>query len=404
MLDVCRYCVMLPAVMTLAGKLPITIALGTAQTLAWASSYYLAAILAVPIARDLDLTPAWTFAGFSIALIVAAVLGPGAGDRIDKRGGRLVLAGSNLVFALALGLLAFADGPVQMLLAWALMGVGMATGLYEAGFATLAVIFGKNARGPITGITLMAGFASTVGWPVTAALEAEFGWRIACLSWAGAHLLLGLPLNLLLPRGAATLPQPGTASTAAPATSAPGDTRLIMALLAFVFAVTWFTSTAMAAHLPRLLESVGTSTAAAVAAGALIGPAQVGARILEFGILRRFHPLLSARLAAIAHPIGAVVLVLAGPVAAPAFAILHGAGNGILTIAKGTLPLALFGPQGYGLRQGILMIPARFGQAAAPFLFGFAIDRWGMGALTISAGLCLGGFVALLFLRQDRKA
>lgn len=391
---------MLRVVMMFAGKLPVTIALGTAQTLAWASSYYLPAILAVPIALDLGMTPAWIFAGFSLALIVAAILGPGAGNRIDRRGGRLVLAGSNLVFALALGLLAFAEGPVLLYLAWALMGVGMATGLYEAGFAALAVIFGKDARGPITGITLMAGFASTVGWPVTAALEAEFGWRIACLCWAGAHLLLGLPLNLLLPKGMAILPK----ITETKPASAPErtDTRLVMGLLAFVFAVTWFTSTAMAAHLPRLLEAAGASATAAVAAGALIGPAQVGARILEFGILRRFHPLLSARLAAIAHPAGAIVLVLAGPVAAPAFAILHGAGNGILTIAKGTLPLALFGPEGYGLRQGILMVPARFGQAAAPFLFGYAIDLWGMGALAISGLLCLMGFAALLFLRPDR--
>lgn len=385
------------------GKLPVTLGLGTAQTLAWASSYYLPAILAVPIAAELGMTPAWVFAGFSLALVVAAVLGPGAGDRIDRRGGRLVLAGSNLVFALALAMLGLAQGPAMMFLAWGLMGIGMATGLYEAAFATLAVIFGRDARGPITGITLMAGFASTVGWPITAALDAEYGWRVTCFAWAGAHLLLGLPLNLLLPKGRAILPTmaPETAS-ATGAGEAPSP-RFVMWLLAFVFAATWFTSTAMAAHLPRLLEAAGASAAAAVTAGALIGPAQVGARILEFGILRRFHPLLSARLAAIAHPVGAIVLVLAGPVAAPAFAILHGAGNGILTIAKGTLPLALFGPEGYGLRQGILMVPARFGQAAAPFLFGFAIEAWGMGALFISGGLCAGAFASLLCLRSPRQ-
>lgn len=386
------------------GKLPVTLSLGTAQTLAWASSYYLPAILAAPIAAELGITPAWVFAGFSLALVVAAILGPGAGDRIDRRGGRLVLAGSNLVFALALATLGLAQGPALMFLAWGLMGIGMATGLYEAAFATLAVIFGRDARGPITGITLMAGFASTVGWPITAALDAEYGWRMTCFAWAGAHLLLGLPLNLLLPKGRVSLPEPVAETASATAAAAPRSARFLMWLLAFVFAATWFTSTAMAAHLPRLLEAAGASAAAAVTAGALIGPAQVGARILEFGILRRFHPLLSARLAAIAHPIGAIVLVLAGPVAAPAFAILHGAGNGILTIAKGTLPLALFGPEGYGLRQGILMVPARFGQAAAPFLFGFAIELWGMGALFISGGLCAGAFAALLCLRAPRPA
>ena len=159
-----------------------------------------------------------------------------------------------------------------------------------------------------------------------------------------------------------------------------------MPLLAFVFAVTWFTSTAMAAHLPRLLQEAGASATAAVAAAALVGPAQVAGRLLEFGVLQRFHPLLSARLAAIAHPIGALAVMAFGAPAAAVFAVFHGAGNGILTIAKGTLPLAIFGPDGYGLRQGILMVPARFGQAAAPFLFALLMERFGASALLLSAG------------------
>jgi hypothetical protein len=172
-------------------------------------------------------------------------------------------------------------------------------------------------------------------------------------------------------------------------------------LLAFVFAVTMFSSTAMAAHLPTLLQAHGASLGAAVAAGALIGPAQVGARLFEFGLLRRWHPLLSARLAVITHPIGALLLVLVGAPAAAAFTVLHGAGNGILTIAKGTLPLALFGPQGYGARQGLLMVPARFAQAAAPWLFGLCLERWGGGAIAVSAALGLAAFVALFLLPRE---
>jgi hypothetical protein len=171
-----------------------------------------------------------------------------------------------------------------------------------------------------------------------------------------------------------------------------------MTLLAFVFAATWFTSTAMAAHLPRLLQDAGASAAAAIAAAALVGPAQVAARVLEFGLLRRFHPLLSARLAAIAHPIGALGIMLVGAPAAVFFTILHGAGNGVLTIAKGTLPLAIFGAGGYGLRQGLLMVPARFGQAAAPFVFALLIERFGVSALVVSAALGLAGFAALMVL------
>jgi hypothetical protein len=140
------------------------------------------------------------------------------------------------------------------------------------------------------------------------------------------------------------------------------------------------------------------SLAVAVGVSALVGPAQVAGRLLEFGFLRKLHPLLSARLAALGHPIGVAVLLLVGPPAALVFAVLHGAGNGILTIAKGTLPLALFGAQGYGARQGLLMLPSRVTQAFAPWVFGLGMERWGIGALYGSAALGLLAFAALLAL------
>ena len=171
-----------------------------------------------------------------------------------------------------------------------------------------------------------------------------------------------------------------------------------MPILAFVFAATWFVTGAMAAHLPRLLEIAGASATGAVAAAALVGPAQVGARLVEFGALRRVHPLVSARLAAVLHPIGAFTLVAVGPAGVIAFAVLHGAGNGLLTIAKGTLPLAIFGPVGYGLRSGILGAPARAAQAAAPLIFGLLIDRMGIEIFFISAGISLAACCALLML------
>ena len=140
--------------------------------------------------------------------------------------------------------------------------------------------------------------------------------------------------------------------------------------------------------------------AVAVGVGALIGPAQVAARVLEFTLLSRAHPLLSARLATLAHPAGVAALMAIGGPAAAAFAMLHGAGNGILTIAKGALPLALFGPRGYGERQGWLMLPARLAQALAPWVFGLALDRWGAQALWLSGGLSLASFGALMLIRR----
>jgi len=375
-------------------------ALGTAQTIAWASSYYLPALLAAPMARDLGVSTPTVFAAFSLALIVAAAIGPWSGHLIDRHGGRPVLLGTNLVFALGLVGLAFAHGAFGLFCAWFVIGLAMGSGLYEAAFAALVHLYRLEARNAITGITLIAGFASTVGWPLTALLEASLGWRGACLVWAALHLVGGLPLNASLPRALlhAAGANGGEAHSATTDDFTARRPRLTTALLALVFALTWFISTAMAAHLPRVVEAAGATLTMAVSVGALVGPAQVAGRLLEFGVLRHIHPLLSARLAALAHPVGVVALMAVGAPAAALFAILHGAGNGILTIAKGTLPLVFFGAQGYGARQGWMMVPARVAQALAPFLFGLAVDRWGAGALWMSGGLGSIAFVALLLL------
>ena len=171
----------------------------------------------------------------------------------------------------------------------------------------------------------------------------------------------------------------------------------------FAFTLVLFISTAMAAHLPRLLVASGLSLAAAVALGGLVGPAQVAGRLLEFGVLRRLHPLLSARLAALLHPAGVLALMVLGTPAAAAFCVLHGAGNGILTISRGTLPLALFGSAGYGRRQGMLLVPAGIAQALAPWVFGLCIGAWGADALILSAALALCMLAALLALRVEAR-
>jgi MFS family permease len=377
----------------------VVAALGTAQTVAWASSYYIPAVLATPMASDLGLSPAWIFGGFSGALVISALLGPFAGRRIDRLGGRGLLAAANGLIAAGLLLLAVSANAATMLAGFAVLGVGMGIGLYEAAFAALAAIYGREARARITGITLIAGFASTIGWPLSGLMEAAAGWRAACAGWAAINLLVALPLNLLLPAGgtagAATL-----ADTAAPAADeALPSPVLTQALLAFVFAAGLFCSTAMAAHLPRLLEAAGASAATAIAAGALIGPAQVAARVAEFSLMRRVHPLQSARVAALAHPVAVGTLLVAGGPAAFAFAAIHGAGNGIMTIVKGTLPLALFGPAGYGARLGLINAPARFLQAFAPLLFSLALERYGASAALLTGGVGLLAALALLAIR-----
>jgi len=373
--------------------------LGVTQTLAWASSYYLPAVLATPMASDLGIARHWVFAAFSLSLLITAACGPWVGKRIDRFGGRTMLSLSSLVLAAGLGLLAFARGPIGLVLSWAIIGVGMAMGLYDAAFATLTRAFGRDARRAIIGVTLMAGFASTLGWPLTAWLNSALGWREACLFWAVVHLLVCLPLHRLLPDEKEDKAVSTDFPTDATRDTVDGVRRWTMAGLAYVFAAGGFVSTAMAAHLPELLQETGVSLTTAVAAGALVGPAQVGARFAEFTLMRQAHPLVAARVATCLHPLGAALMVALG-VPAASFAILHGAGNGLLTIAAGTLPLSLFGPRGYGLRQGWIIAPARVAQAFSPWLFGMLLAVWGAEALWLTSGLLLVALIVLLMIRS----
>jgi len=378
----------------------VVFTLGLTQLLAWGSTYYLTAVFADPVSASLHLSRTWFFGAVSAALLLSGLLGPLAGRMIDRYGGRYVLVATNLVFAAGLVALSQAVGPASLIGAWLILGTAMGFGFYEAAFATVAGLYGRDARTAISGITLVAGFASTIGWPLSAFFVDSIGWRGGCLAWAVLHLVLGLPLHRwLVPKAPAPTP------TNALAPSAPGGIPWTMIVLAAVFGATWFVSVALAAHLPRLLEAEGATPAAAIAAAALVGPAQVAARLLELGVLRRAPPMLSARLAAGLHPIGAVLLALLGAPAAIPFVLLHGGGNGLLTIARGTLPLALFGPAGYGLRTGLLAAPARIFQGAAPLVFGLVLDRAGPAyALLLSAGLTGGSLVALLLVRPASRA
>lgn len=405
----------------------VVAALGVAQTLAWASSFYLPAMLAAPMAQELGLASSSVFALLSMALILSAVISPWAGRLIDRVGGRPVLLASSGLFALALVVLALSQNMMGLMLAWLIMGVAMACGLYDAAFAALVRIYGADARRSITGITLIAGFASSVGWPLSAAMEAAWGWRGACAAWAALHLLLGLPLNLWLPRAAPPLEAPGRApnpsSTAveAPAAKPGGDGRAPTAapqakgnpaqprrrallLLTLIFTFMGCVSTAVATHLPALLQASGASLASAVAMASLAGPSQVAARLFELGVLSRFSPLLTARLATLGHPLGAACVLAAGSAAALPFVILHGLGNGLLTIVRGTLPLALFGAHGYGARQGWISMPGRLAGALAPWAMGVVLERWGAATLWLTVAMALASLALLLLLHLPAQA
>jgi MFS family permease len=381
-------------------------AIGVAQTVAWGSSFYLPSILAGGMATSFGRSASDVFGLLSIALLLAALVSPWAGRLIDRRGGRPVLLAATALFATGLLLLAGAPTLPLFVAGWLLLGVAMGCGLYDAAFAALVHLLGRDARRSISGITLIAGFASSVGWPLSAWMQAAWGWRGACVGWALLHLLLALPLYLWsLPRHAAgraappAAPAPGPAGVA-PAAAEASQRQRMLGVVMLLFLCWSFVSGAIAAHLPALLLAAGVPVAAAVALAALAGPSQVAARVVELSLLSRFAPLLSARLAGLGHPLGALALLVIGPLAALPFVVLHGLGNGLLTIVRGTLPLALFGPGGYGARQGFVALPGRLLGAAAPWLFGLLLQAQGVAALWLTAALGATGLGLLLLLRM----
>jgi predicted MFS family arabinose efflux permease len=353
-------------------------ALGVVQILTWGSSFYLPAVLAGPIAGSTGWPLAGVVGGLSLGLLVAAFASPHVGAAIQRHGGRPVLAAAALFLAAGLLTLALAPTLPVFLAGWLLLGLGMGCGLYDPAFATLGRLYGAGARPAITTLTLWGGFASTVCWPLSAFLVSQIGWRGACLAYAGLHLAVTLPLVLLLiPRAPAA---PAAAEHDAAAGPLPASERLAFGLFAGVLILGGAIMAMVSVHLLALLQARGVALASAVSYGALIGPAQVGARIVEMALKGRHHPLwtLSAALGLVA--LGLVLLALGLP-GVGVWLVLYGAGNGIYSIARGTVPLALFGPGRYALVVGRLARPGLVAQALAPPAGAFVLTHAGPDAL-----------------------
>lgn len=385
-------------------KLPrLIIALGLGQIIAWASSYYLLAVLALPMARSTGWSLGLLVGGLSAGLVTAGLLAPLAGRTIDRRGGRTVLATSSVVFAMGLAVLATARSPTAYYLGWVVLGVAMSAGLYDAAFATLGQLLGADAKRSIAGLTLVAGFASTLGWPALSYLDEAIGWRGALWVAAAANLLLALPIHLLAIPTHQARSRSDTHPTARSATpdrsartvtpvAAPAHWLVLIGLLLTCQAAIMAT---LSVHLITVLGAIGLAPSVALLAGMVIGPAQVIARLLEMYFGGGVHPTWSARVG-IAATLAALLLLLTGHpwVAIIAFAI-YGAGNGVLTVARGTLPLALIGSADYGKTMGQLARPMLLTQAAAPPLAAIALERtgpvWLIGLLALLATVSLVG-------------
>lgn len=381
--------------------------LGVAQILTWGSTYYLLAVLATPIVEDTGWPLSWVMGGLSAGMLVAGIVSPRVGDCIQRAGGRCMLASSAVLLSLGLACMAASFNMSTYVAAWLLLGTGMGAGLYDAAFATLGRLFGGEARSAIAGLTLIGGFASTLCWPLSAMLVSQFGWRGACLVYAGMHLAVVLPLYLL------TLPvearqkiiKPSVAEENGSTAPAQGRWTLCFILIAGILTVGAMVSTLLSVYVISILQFRGVGMVTAIAMAALIGPSQVGARAVEFLLGRYYHPVWTM-LASSSFIMVGIGLLWTGLPLATAALVLYGAGVGIEWIARGTLPLVVFGEQHYPALMGRIAMPSLIGQAVAPFLGALLIGSIGGNAMLLalfaaaSFKLALAGFLTFLVTTQ----
>jgi len=357
-------------------------ALGIGQILAWGTSFYFPAVFAEPIVAETGWSLGWVVGGTTIGLLVAGLISPQVGRIIDRRGGRPVLLASSLFYAVGLAGVGLAPALPVYLVAWAVIGLGMGTGLYDAVFAALGRIYGSGARAPITNLTLFGGFASTVCWPLSAFMIEHTGWRTACLIYAALHLAVSLPLQMSVVRRS-----PAAAANSAGDDSGPPRQQtdpirhetLIFALLALVLSLGAGVGSIVVVHLLIFLQARGVDFAVAVSLGTLFGPAQVGARVIERLFGSRYHPIWTMIGSCALMAIG-LVLLFADVSWLVLIIVLYGAGYGVSWIGRGTLPLALFGPVRFPRLMGKLAFPSLIVQALAPSAGALLIEAYGVDA------------------------
>lgn len=363
-------------------RLVITV-LGVAQILAWGTSFYFPAVFAQPIIEETHWPLGFVVGGTSIGLLVAGLVSPRVGRIIDRRGGRPVLLSSSLLYAVGLAGIGLSQSLPVYLASWVVVGLGMGAGLYDAVFAALGRMYGRDARNPIASLTLFGGFSSTICWPLSAFMIAHIGWRDACLAYALLHLLASLPLQaLVLPKArpkeaaleAETRPDPRFASCI------PNESA-IFALLALILSITAGVGAIVVVHLLIFLQARGIDATAAVALGTLFGPAQVTARVVERLFGGRYHPIWTMVASCLLMAAGLALLFLKAPFL-PLIILIYGGGYGVSWIVRGTLPLALFGAERFPRLMGRLAFPSLIVQALAPSAGALLIEASGT-ALTL---------------------
>lgn len=374
----------------------VTSVVGIGQILAWGSSYYLPAVLAKPIAEETGWPIAWVVGALSIGLLVSGLVSPRVGHLVERYGGRPVLSISALLLALGLAIQGLAPNLAVFVAAWLVIGIGMGAGLYDPAFSVLTRLYGDHARAAITQVTLWGGFASTVCWPLSAFLVDAYGWRATSLIYVAIHLVIVLPLYWFgMPREDTYIAAPQASAPKPPVShSVRRENRLMFLTLAGCFTLSSVIMTVMAVHLIAVLQIRGIPLATAVGLGMLLGPAQVGSRILEAAFGRKYHPIWSLVVSTVAVAIGLATL-LGDPALIAIGVLLYGGGNGLRSIARGTVPLAMFGREGYAVLMGWIALPVLVSQAISPSVGDLMIQHLGVDLMiAVLAGLSVVNIAA----------
>jgi MFS family permease len=373
--------------------LRLVIGIGVTQIIGFGTFFYAFGSVVPALSADLGITPGTAFAAFSLALLTGALAAPTAGRLIDRYGARPVMSVGSVLGALSLIALSQAQGLVTLGLALIAMEVTATLILYDAAFAALAQALGPaRARRAITHMTLLGGFASTLFWPLTQGILVWADWRTAYLVFAALNLFVCLPLHLGL-RNASDL-VPANAAAAPPPPQFPplpeAQHSRAMLWVAVAFAVAGLVFSALSASWVTTLTAFGLPAAAAVTAGTMMGPAQVGVRVLDMLFGLRLHPLTTTMISTLLLVVALSVLWLTGPTLAGAmvFAVLFGLAQGLTSIVRGTVPLVLFGPVGFAARLGRLASVRMVMAAIAPFGIALIIDTFSASAALL-AMLCL---------------
>jgi MFS family permease len=344
------------------------LALGITQITAWGSIYYLFPLVMEPLQEALGASKSAVVGAFTGALLLSGMLAPVVGRYIDRRGGRALMAAGSLLAALSLAALGQVNSLTQLYVVWALLGVAMAGTLYEPAFAVLTRAFVTNHRRAIAVLTLFGGFASTVFWPLGQGLINAFGWREAAMIFGAINLLVCVPLHLtVLPRGEPHAPSAaGDTSTSRSLGEAVRDPTFH--LLAAAFTANAFVFSAMSVHLLAMMVAKGFSATQAATLGALIGPMQVLGRLSEMSVGQRLAPSSVGAIAMALLPASVLLFVYAGASTWSfiIFAVLYGAGNGVMTIVRGTVPVELYGRDHFGAVNGAMAAPVLIAKAVGP--------------------------------------